>query len=252
MKYLKDFSSNYLIKALIYGDSGAGKTCLASTFPGPICFLDFDNKLSSAFNYLGAHDPAQIEKIAYETFSSNRVTENPYKEFQKTLNSLEAAVVANKFNFKTVVLDSLTLYAESMMADVIKSNPNIKRAIPGHPSMTDYGIFGTNFRNDIGRLLSLPCNVICIGHIKEVVDETNGVSNYTVMLAGQAAKYAPKVFREVYRAFVKQEKDGIKRLLQTQPDGKFEVRTEMTGMPAVIPMSYQELVKYQPKAKEQV
>lgn len=251
MKFLKDFGQNYQIKLLVYGDSGVGKTCFASNFPGPIAFLDFDNKLSSAFNFLEETNPEQIKKIAFQSFSTNRVTDKPYKEFHRVLGELEALVVANKFNYKTVVLDSLTLWAEAMMADVVQNNPGIRRAIQGVPALQDYLIAKMNFQNDIGRLLALPCNVICVGHIKTVQNEATGDSVNQVMLSGQLANYAPKVFREVYRAFAKQSKEGVNRYLQTQPDGKFEVRTELQKMPSLIPMSYEELLKYQPKPKQE-
>lgn len=245
MKPLSELENSNYIKALIYGDSGVGKTCFASTFPGPIAVFDFDNKLISAFNYLRATDPAKAEQIKYESFSTNKVSEKPYRAFHAALARLETLVREGKFPYKTVVLDSLTLYSEAMMADTIQSNPNIKRAIPGHPAMTDYGLVGTYFRNDIGRLLALPCNVVCIGHVKELLDEVTGITSYKVMLAGQLASYAPKVFREVYMAFSKEEKDGIKRYLQTQPSKRFECRTEIMGMPAIVPMDLKTIMQYQ-------
>lgn len=250
MKFFNDFSSGNHIKLLVYGDSGVGKTCFASMFPGPIAFLDFDNKLSSAFNFLKEKDPEKIKKIAYESFSTNRVTGNPYKDFHKILSELEILVSSSKFNYKTIVVDSLTLYAEAMMADVVKSNPNLKRPIPNVPALQDFMISKINFQNDIGRLLALPCNVVCVGHIKTSQNDVTGELVNQVMLAGQLAGYAPKVFREVYRAFIRQGKEGVQRYLQTQPDGKYEVRTELLGMPSIIPMSFEELTKYQPKQEE--
>lgn len=253
MKFFKDFSSENHIKLLVYGDSGVGKTCFAAMFPGPIAFLDFDNKLSSAFNLLRATNADKINQIAFESFSTNRVAQEPYKRFHGVLSELEALVAAGKFNYKTIVLDSLTLYSEAMMNDIIKSHPQIKRAIAGHPSMNDYGLANTHFSADIGRLLSLPCNVVCIGHIKEVTDEKTGDTSQTVMLTGKLAKYAPTIFREQYRAFARTEKDGsVSRLLQTRPDSKFTCRTEFYDIPAVIPMSFDELIKYQPKQIEEI
>lgn len=251
MKSLQNFHSSNYIKLLAYGDSGVGKTCFASTFPGPVAFLDFDNKLSSALNYLRATRPEKVDEISYSSFSTNRVTDRPYRAFQEELLALEKLVKEGKFHYKTVVLDSLTLYSEALMADTIQSNPNVKRAIAGHPGMQDYGLVGTYFRNDMGRLLALPCNVICIGHIKELTDEMTMAVSYKVMLSGQLANYAPKIFREVYMAFSREEKDGsIKRYLQTQPSKKFECRTEFMGMPPVIPMDLSEILKYQQPIKD--
>ena len=56
MARLSELKTVDLIKILVYGEPGSGKTCFAAGFPGPILFLDFDNKVSSAARYYAGQE----------------------------------------------------------------------------------------------------------------------------------------------------------------------------------------------------
>ena len=45
---LSEVKTENNFKGLVIGAPGAGKTCFAASMPGPILFLDFDDKVDSA------------------------------------------------------------------------------------------------------------------------------------------------------------------------------------------------------------
>jgi hypothetical protein len=241
MAKLSELKVNDLIKVLIYGHSGAGKSCAASTFPTPIFYADFDGKVTSVARFQQG-DSARLGAIDFEDFrfsAGDKV--NSYSKFLAYLARLEElSTTPEKFPFKTFVVDSLTTLSDAMIAYLLKKHSNIHRAIPNVPGQQDWGIILNEMKDVVKRVLALPCNVIFIGHIKDTKDEITGAVEYKVALAGQAADALPILMEEVYRAYVENDKDGnVKYLAQTRATSKYKVRTQIPGMPPVIHLSYQ-------------
>ena len=233
-------------KILVYGESGTGKTTLAASFPGDLLIIDFDNKSDSAYNHWVSLKPNIIDGIWVEKISTNFSSAKPYEQFQALLTKLESEARSGAFKYKTVVLDSYTFYSKCLLGFSL-SQTAFKRPTAGKPSFDDYAYIGKQFLSDIGRLFDLPCNFIGIGHIKKNVDDTTGAVTNTLLFDGNSAPgLAPKIFKEVYRSFVKIENNKPVHYLQTKSDGKFECNSP-PGVPPVIPMSYEELTKYQLK-----
>ena len=240
MAKLSELQSNDFVKILLYGHSGTGKTCAASTFPVPMFYADFDGKVTSAARFQ-EKDPDRVKQIEYEDFrySSGSKSGNSYAKFLVYLKRLEELAGEGKFPFKTINIDSLTTMSDAMIPYLLHRHPEIKRSIANVPGQQDWGMILAEMKDVVKRVLALPCNVVFIGHIKDVKDEITGAVEYKVALAGQAADALPILLEEVYRTYVEQDQDGVTHYLaQTRASSKYKVRTQIPGMPPVIKLSY--------------
>jgi len=237
MPALSDIKPTERIGLLIYGDSGAGKTCFAAGFPGPVMVCDFDGKVGSAARFYAGKP--QLEQISYENYAPVDDKGTSGARFNLDMGKMKKE---GKFP-RTLVLDSLTTFSDEMMRYLMKLNPGIKRMDTkgaSVPAQQDYQVARLFFKQILGELLNMPFNFIATAHIQVDKDETTGEILRTPMLAGKLARELPIIFPEVYRAYT--DKDG-KYLAQTKSDSRYTCRTEIPGMPSPIPLVYEELVK---------
>ena len=231
------------LKALIYGDSGAGKTCLAAQMPGPIEYWDFDGKLSSAVSYLQRIGKAELLKhIDVYQFAQLPLMER-IPAWEKRTQALDALIKAKQpFPFKTVVLDSITTLSHHLMEDYIfRSQTGLKRPLPGINGLQDYGLYEKHMTRMLSGLLAQPINFIVLGHVDVDRDESTGTISRKPLCAGQQlAKKLPIWFDEVYVAKV--TSDG-KRVLQTQPDATYSIVRTQRGLAKEVPTAVSELIK---------
>lgn len=236
MSNLSDLASSQFLKALIFGESGVGKTCFLSKAPGPIFVMDFDNKISSLASYLKAHAPDRLTEVSYASYVSNPKQDGrPIQRLVRDLNSLEAAIKNGTNKTKTIALDSLTTFADELMREIMVSNPGIKQAIDGVPALQHYLVLGVEFKKIIHRILALDMNVIVMAHMSIEKDESTGALKGRPLLPGKLADGLPVVFPEIYRAFVEMKDGNAIHALQTRPDGKHLTRTQIPTLPKIIP-----------------
>lgn len=233
MRKLSEIKTEGNIKLLGYGDSGAGKTCFAATFPGPILYFDFDHKVDSASTFLRGKDLSHIDVVECAPGVSPEPIEEMDRELAKDLSK-----------YKTIVIDSLTTYSNAVLRWLIKTNPGIKRPIYKQgtgTSMEDYGLLRREFARRIPNLLALPCNVVMLGHIDTEKDELSGEVRRLTRMDGSFNKDLPIYFKEVWRIYA----DGKgARWAQTQPDAYFNCRSQIAGLPNPVKLEYAELEKY--------
>lgn len=243
---LADIRTEGALKVLIQGDSGVGKTCYASTFPGKTLFLDFDGKVDSAAAFLRYKKlESQVEQIEVEQLAAS-LTTGPIDLLTKLINEkLIPQQRTGKMEFQTLVLDSITTFSAATLAHIVKSNPGIKRNETRQgpqPGLQDYGILRREFQRLIPGLLTLPCNVIMLAHISTEKDELTGQLMRHAMMDGSFARELPIYFKEVHRLYVK---DG-RRIAQTQTDNLYNCRSQIPGLPAHLDVTdgYEALSKY--------
>lgn len=234
MKSLSSIKTEGNLKILIFGNSGAGKTCFACDLPQPILFFDFDGKVDSAANfYRGKKEIDQIDVIELAAgIHADSIAEMD-KELKKDLSK-----------YKTVVIDSLTTFSNAVLRHIIQTNPGIKRPVYAQGTGTsreDYGILLREFGKRIPALLSLPCNVVMIGHIDTERDEMTGEIKKLTRMDGSFNKDLNIYFKEVWRTYA--DGKGI-RWAQTQSDGSYDCRSQISGLPNPLKLEYNELAKY--------
>ncbi|HUR98760.1 MAG TPA: AAA family ATPase, partial [Pyrinomonadaceae bacterium] len=171
--------------------------------------------------------------------------DHPFARYDKKLTELAQA---KPFPYATVVVDSLTTYADAMFKEIVRQNPGIQRSktnLAIGSSVQDYGIFAQYFKHMLTRLLQLPANVIVTGHIVTDKDELTGEIIREPFLPGrQAPKMVPILFEEVYRAFAEIKDGRVAYRAQTQSDGRYKCRSQIRGIPPVIDLSYATLEKF--------
>ena len=253
MPKLSDLDTSESIKMFLFGNPGCGKTCFASTFPGPIYYYDFDGKVTSAKEFLEVRKPSKINEIDFDQFRPLPTvsTDEIYTRFQTKLMEMENKIKEGKFEYKTVVFDSCTLFWEALMRWVIKTNPGIKRVSENVPAQNDYQIAGSQFRHILLRLAAFPCNVLVTGHIKTDKDDETGRMEFKPAVSGSLVNFIPALFEEVYRAYVSTDEDGKKTYLaQTHNDGKYDCRSQIPGIPEVVRLSYRSILDAKKNGKE--
>lgn len=234
---------------LVYGKSGAGKTIFGTSFPTPIFVADFDGKISSAASYW--QDSKRLGEIEVGRFTVDNGSKEPdatrpFRRFVKLFNEL-GGISAEKFPYKTFMLDSITTFATALMDECMLQNADSARSKMGAvtvPNLKDYGISINAFKNIISQVLTLPCNVVVTGHISTEKDELTGeILNQPLIFGKELPNWLPIVFEEVYHVYCDRKDGKGIYLAQTQQDRKYVARSQIRGLPNLIPLDYSELVK---------
>ncbi len=230
-----------LIKALVYGNPGTGKTCFAAGFPGPILYFDFDNKVSSAVRFYSG-DKSRLDNIEVKSLGMGLV-QNPLVAFNSEIEQLRKMQLSGQFPYKTLVIDSITTFSAATLQHIITTNAGIKGRVTAQGIMPDkphYGVLLREFERLIPGLLTLDMNIVMLGHLAEYRDDTTGSMIREVMCDGSFSAKIPIYFDEVYYAY-----KGAKGefLAQTQNANGYAGRSQIPGLPPIIPLKYEELAK---------
>lgn len=246
MKTLDQLVSTQKMKLLIYGQSGVGKTVFATGAPKPLV-LDFDGKVSSAASYYSVNNPEKLQEISYEDMTEIPGQPRPFRRFKAVLAQLQKDSADGKLQHQTLIIDSLTLFIDAMMADIIAENPGVKR-VNGVPALQDFQIMNIQFKDAMSQLLGLPLHVIVIGHITSETNQETGKIYWKPLVPGKLADRLPQVFTEVYRAFVSHQKGGeVEYCLQTSSDGDYVCRTQIPGLPKIVPSDFPRISAFMSK-----
>lgn len=248
---LSEIDPSENVKVLVYGEAGAGKTVFACGFPGPVYVADFDGKVSSAASYYrGIGQGARLEEIDYDDYTKQGETDIAFNRWSRKLYELEQEAQQGTLRYRTVVIDSLTFYADRAMEKVMADNPAIRGPVKGIPGLQHYGVFNPHFKAQLARALNLPCNIVVTSHIKMDKDELSGQIVRGPMLTGKLQAFIPILFPEVYRAYAERKGEDTKFLLQTKPDMYFSViRSQIHGLPAKVESKYESLIGHGAQSK---
>lgn len=240
---LSDIKTSENLKVLICGPAGTGKTCFAVGCPYPILFLDFDGKVNSAAAWW-KNDKERLDNVDVRNMSRRLDKVDPIKEMLQIIEQeLIPAQKNGESKYKTVVIDSVTTFSAAVLRHIVETNPGIKRVISAQgvqPCMQDYGILKREFMRLIPGLLSLPMNVIMLGHIKTDRNDLTGEIVRGPLMDGSFGNELPIYFEEVYRSYMR---DG-KPFIQTKSDQNYDFcRSQIPGLPSNVELSYDNLVK---------
>lgn len=240
---LSEIKSSEHLKVLICGSPGTGKTCFAAGLPYPILYLDFDGKVDSAAAWY-AQDKDRLDNIDVRDMSKKLADVDPIREMKEIIEKeLIPQQRTGEGKFKTLVIDSVTTFSSAVLQHIVKTNPGVKRPTSAQgvqPAMPDYGILKREFMKLIPGLLSLPMNVVMLGHIKVDKDELTGEIIRGPLMDGSFSQELPIYFKEVYRSFVK---DG-KVMAQTQNDLYYSFcRSQIPKLPNPVELKYENLIR---------
>jgi len=139
-----------IAKILVYGESGTGKTRLASTFPNVI-FADIDHGMSSVTEKVARVDIADDPVTGMHAFDKLAV----FYEFLKK----------GSHDYKTVVLDTLNEMQRIAMRATVEDFKTIHRAYDDLPSQSDYGKMLHDMEELTLDFVALPMMVVLLSQV---------------------------------------------------------------------------------------
>jgi len=220
----------HFVKALIYGDSGVGKTVLAGTSPKPL-IIDVEGGTLSLRQF-----GIKADVVRVKDFSAMREIRD---ELQKT---------ENQGRWETVIIDSLTELQRRSMEAVMKLTvaQNSKRD-PDVPGIGEYGKNGEVIRKVIRQFRDLPMHVIFVCLQLDMTDSDTGLPIARPMLQGKLASEVPQYMDMVGHLTVRQsvEEGNVRkdRVLNIDHGGRFSAKNRLGGLPPqVVNPNFSEII----------
>ena len=205
------------INALIYGDSGVGKTRLALTCDRPLVISAEGGLLS-----LAGHDV-------------------PYIEVNDIKSAREAVGYAIKHaaEYGTIIFDSLSEIAEIVLADALQKTPDPRKAYPEAESAVT---------RLIRQLRDLPCSVIWIGKSTVVQDDMGRRIHAPMVPGSKFQDKLPYLLDLVGRLVVDTvpKEDGtqqLRRTLRFVSDGTFTAKDRSGKLPELCPANIGKIIE---------
>jgi hypothetical protein len=211
------------LSILLWGKPSVGKTVLASTLPGKKLWLQFDPDATASLTKrddVYVADLAGLAISSYAGFAEGGVLE---KDIHNAISASDA---------DTIVVDSLTSYAQTALAYVVQSGrangANFKASVE-QPGQAGYGLrngFVMSFCNSVIRTCAnLGKHVIFILHEREKYDKDGkSVTGVTISVGGQVENNLPLKISEVWMMM----DNGKQRLIYVRPHSMWSpMRTRM-------------------------
>ena len=206
--------------AIIYGGSGTGKTYSIRTMRAPILVHSFDPG--------GTHSVRDLVEGGTILIDNQFEVEDPknpsaFRKWDTEYHKLKREGFFNSLG--TYVIDSLTTWASCALGEVMRRD---KRA-GGTPQQNDWLPQMQILENAMRDFLSLPCDVVLIGHDDVMQDAISGKMFSSLMITGKLKKRIPLLFDEVYYSTTKVDSKGTHYYFQTQADSRIQARSRLAN-----------------------
>lgn len=188
-----DDAFNY-VNAIIYGQSGIGKTVLCSTAPNPIILSAEDGLLSLAG-----------ENIDYVKITCFRDLIEAYNELKK-----------GDHDYKTICIDSLSEVAETILAERKKEERDPRRA---------YGDMAEEIIAAVRKFKRLPLHTFFIAKQGRIEDQMTGKQSFGPSFPGQVLQAnLPYQVDLLFPMRIGKHEGKEYRYIQTSPDIQYEAK----------------------------
>lgn len=178
---------NPCVKALIYGESGTGKTSLAGTLPGKTLVISAEAGLLSLRG-------KNIDYVNLNTDDEGKTLLTPQEKIDR-LVAVYKYLVATKV-YDNVFLDSITEIAEMQVAVVQAEFPDRKDSFPM------WGEYGKRMRAIVKRFRDLEGYNVYMTCLAELDKDENMRRFWSCDVPGKIGKQLPQFFDEVLMTFV--------------------------------------------------
>jgi len=226
--YYKQDPLQKRFSALITGETNAGKTYLLRTCRKPIHIDSFDPGGTKCLR-----DLINSGDVIADTRFEDDDPYNP-KAFAEWMKAVDLRFHIKYFEqFGTYCLDSATTFGEAVMNYGLGD----KNRAGETPQMRhDYMPQKTFMTNYIRKLMTLPCDFILTGHLRELrkvlsVDTKSGVVReevkYRFYTTGQAVVTIPLLFDEIYVITGEEGREGPKRKMLIDSMGTYVARSRL-------------------------
>jgi len=105
----------------------------------------------------------------------------------------------------TYALDSITLFSEAMMNEILRRNGRAGTT----PQLQDYMVQITTTKQYIAIIANLPCHTVLLGHVEADKDELTGRMLTSIMVTGKLKERLPILLDEIYMTTTKETAKGI-------------------------------------------
>lgn len=204
--------------ALIYGDTGTGKTYGLRTARKPVLVHSFDPGGSRSIADL-VETGEVIVDARWELEDAKSPT--AYKAWETEFDRLRKLGIFDTVG--TFVIDSITTWSEAMMNYILKKNGRAGET----PQLQDYLVQMLTIRDVIKVATGLPCDFIAIGHINMDKDEVTGKMTSSPLVTGKLSSRLPLLFDEVYVTEAKEKAQGIEYTYLTRNNGLLKARSRL-------------------------
>jgi hypothetical protein len=132
--------------------------------------------------------------------------------------------------FGTYAIDSITMFSMAAMNYTLKKK-NRKDGIPvmQKGGDNDYVFMQAYMKPLLRKILNLPCHVILIAHPALDEDDVDKKRFIGPKISGQLQTQLMLMITEIYCLRMSQTKNGMERLLLTQPDGLYRCRSRLAS-----------------------
>lgn len=236
-----NFLSSALIKMLLLGDSGAGKTSsLVSLLKAgyKIKLADMDKNMLNLVLHAKKDCPDKLSNLEYETYTdeyrataAGLILKGQPKAFTNLLGKLSEWSGIEDAN-TVVVVDSLSAVGRAAFEWAKGMNPMSK-----DPRQW-YGAAQKGIEDMIALLTSdqFKTNVIIITHVKYAESELGSQKGYANSLGQALNTVVPRYFSTMIQAEVTGTGNNLKRELRTLPTGIVDLKIPPLGVPAKLPL----------------
>jgi hypothetical protein len=166
-------ASSVLLKLLLYGDSGTGKTWCASTSPNPCFLLTEPNGLPT----IRAANPGAVVIQADEAHGGM----NTVREF---LRAAKDGSLKKETGCETVVLDSLNELQRMIRDEIMATKKGTAQEAVF--SLQDWGTLTDRMRGLVRAFRDLPFHIVGITHADAQQDEAAGTRHVLPMFMGRS------------------------------------------------------------------
>lgn len=240
MPSLSDKTASTIIRALLIGDSGSGKTgSLTSLVEAGynLHIADFDNGLDVLASLLKKIDPELLKYVDYGTFrdSYKVLGDKPVPvtadAWMQGIKYIEKVCTNKSYGENDVlVIDSLSFAAKSAMNHILKLNGRLSMA----PWQSDYGEAQRLVESLVGMLTDdeIKVNVICTAHISFIGNEENGepVKGFPSLIGKALGPVIPRYFNHALLCRAVGSGAGLSQRIHTVTFGNIELKNTNPGV----------------------
>ena len=193
-------AANYLIRSLLLGKTGSGKTTSAAlTLPGKTLVIDYDNRAQGLAGF------PNIEVLP--CLEPDPRSPKAWIKAEEIRREIASQCRQGKFPYAGVIEDGMSSMNRFSMNWALLLDS--KRGLGGSPAKQHYGPQITNLTNHILAMTALPVHYILTGHFNLIEDEKEKTFQYLPKVYGQQMRTdVPTWFDECYFATHKVGENG--------------------------------------------
>lgn len=246
MATLADLAKSSLVKIMVIGDSGSGKTgSLASLAAAGyhLHIVDMDDGLAPLAHILTATAPAALSQVDFESLRDSYSVQGGELKVKRPATAYKrAAELLNKWIDGTTpsewgkdhifVVDSLTLLGRAALAQAETLAPNVKdprqwyaaaqKAIENYLAC----LFSPEFRT----------NVIVLSHITDIELNDGSRKGFPAAVGQALSRHIAKYLNDLFIVETRGTGANVRRVIRTVPNGHVDAKTSALTLEKELPI----------------